>query len=370
MSQPQSLKEVINALREFSHLVNITVTKGNVAVIQKNRFLSDADYGEIMDIVRNMGGNYNSEARSFEVPIANPPTPASAPSLSGQKPLLGLPDFGEFKIIPISKLLNAAVKVRQTIDEEFIVRLIENMREYGIIESLVVRPKSEGFYEVVIGDTRLTAARQVPGLQEMPCFIRPLNDRQAYELGLTENITRHDLTAYDIAKALHHLLKTYPDEYPSQRILAYKLSVDEDWLSSHLAIMEYEGKIDARRLGEMTHVQARELRRLPDEKQEEILRTITQKDHMPSTRQMAKPPRGEAPEGAFREEDWLLGGEEPLGETAKEEEEGREKAKEEKAEEADAVGENEVEQTVQEFDCPVCKKHRAIKCDGVMCWVE
>ena len=78
--------------------------------------------------------------------------------------------------------------------------LIEDVRANGILQPLVVRPTGPGSYELVAGERRLIAAREA-GLQAVPAMIRQMDDRTARILGLSENLKRQDLNAYELAAA-------------------------------------------------------------------------------------------------------------------------------------------------------------------------
>jgi ParB family chromosome partitioning protein len=91
--------------------------------------------------------------------------------------------------------------------------LAENIRNYGVIQPIIVRPKGDKF-EVVIGERRLRAAIMA-GLEEVPAIIRDISDREADELRLIENIHRDDLTDAEMGDAVYALIELYPDKYPT-----------------------------------------------------------------------------------------------------------------------------------------------------------
>jgi ParB family chromosome partitioning protein len=81
--------------------------------------------------------------------------------------------------------------------------LMASVAEKGIIEPLVVRPRT-GRYQIIAGERRYHAAVQV-GLREVPVVIREANDTEVMELALVENLQRKDLTAFEEADALQQL---------------------------------------------------------------------------------------------------------------------------------------------------------------------
>lgn len=83
--------------------------------------------------------------------------------------------------------------------------LIESIKKYGILEPLIVRPLSYQDYELVAGERRYRAAKEV-GLLEVPVIVRDLNDKEAFELALLENLQRDDLNPIDETEGMLELL--------------------------------------------------------------------------------------------------------------------------------------------------------------------
>ena len=72
-----------------------------------------------------------------------------------------------------------------------------------------------------------------------------MNDPDTFEASLIENLHRRDLSDYEVAKALDHLLKNYPGDYPYQRALASKISKSERWISEHIIFQVSSVFLDA-----------------------------------------------------------------------------------------------------------------------------
>ncbi len=86
---------------------------------------------------------------------------------------------------------------------------------HGILEPLLVRRIDGGKYELVSGERRLHAAMAV-GLTEVPCIELTVNDQQALEIALIENLQRKDLTAFEEADGYRTLVEKY--EYTHQQV--------------------------------------------------------------------------------------------------------------------------------------------------------
>ena len=90
---------------------------------------------------------------------------------------------------------------RRYFDEAELEKLAASIREHGILEPLIVRPLANDRYSLVAGERRYRAAK-LAELTQVPVVIRVLNDEQAWELALLENVQRQDLNAVDKVDAL------------------------------------------------------------------------------------------------------------------------------------------------------------------------
>lgn len=89
-------------------------------------------------------------------------------------------------------------------DPDKLAQLAHSIKEHGILEPLLVRPVNGG-YELVAGERRLRAASQV-GLKEVPVIVRELNEQQALQVALMENLQREDLNPVEETEAVLELL--------------------------------------------------------------------------------------------------------------------------------------------------------------------
>jgi ParB family chromosome partitioning protein len=96
-----------------------------------------------------------------------------------------------------------------------IEELAESIREKGILEPILVRPKDNGRYEIIAGERRFLAARRV-GLQNVPCVEVDVDDRGSLEISLIENLQRSELTPFEEAEAIARLVDEF--DYTHQQI--------------------------------------------------------------------------------------------------------------------------------------------------------
>ena len=96
---------------------------------------------------------------------------------------------------------------RREFDQEALQELANSIRELGIIQPITLR-KVEGLkYQIIAGERRWRAS-QLAGLTKIPAYIVTVEDQNAMEMALVENIQREDLNAIEIALAYQHLADT------------------------------------------------------------------------------------------------------------------------------------------------------------------
>ena len=96
---------------------------------------------------------------------------------------------------------------RREFDEDTLQELATSIRELGIIQPITVRKMDNGTYQIIAGERRWRAS-QVAGLTKIPAYIVSVEDQNAMEMALVENIQREDLNAIEIALAYQHLAET------------------------------------------------------------------------------------------------------------------------------------------------------------------
>lgn len=109
------------------------------------------------------------------------------------------------KRIPITAIKLPQKQPRRSFNLTKMRHLTESVRKYGILEPLIVRPLNSQKYELVAGERRYRAAKDV-GLTEIPVIIRDLDEKEAFELALLENLQRDDLNPIDETEGMLELL--------------------------------------------------------------------------------------------------------------------------------------------------------------------
>jgi ParB family transcriptional regulator, chromosome partitioning protein len=107
--------------------------------------------------------------------------------------------------VSLASIQLPAQQPRRYFDLQKLQQLAESIKAHGILEPLLVRPIAGDRYELVAGERRYRAAKEI-GLQEVPVIIRDLSDLQAVELALIENLQREDLNPVEETEGILTLL--------------------------------------------------------------------------------------------------------------------------------------------------------------------
>lgn len=97
---------------------------------------------------------------------------------------------------------------RRQFDEQALAELAASIAQHGVLQPLLVRPLTDGTYQLVAGERRWRASRMA-GLTEVPVVVRELDDRQTAELALIENLQREDLNPMEEAMGFKTLMDNY-----------------------------------------------------------------------------------------------------------------------------------------------------------------
>ena len=109
--------------------------------------------------------------------------------------------------VEISRITPNPNQPRREFDPEALQELANSIRELGIIQPITVRKVDDGTFQLIAGERRWRAS-QLAGLTAIPAYIVTVEDQNAMEMALVENIQREDLNAIEIALAYQHLAET------------------------------------------------------------------------------------------------------------------------------------------------------------------
>ena len=143
---------------------------------------------------------------------------------------------------------------RKEFNEDALHELAESIKQFGVIEPLVV-VKRKGYYELIAGERRWRAAR-LAGLKEVPVVIKDYDDQQIVEIALIENIQREDLNPIEEAHAYERLIEEF---HLTQDEVAERVSKSRTTVTNALRLLKLTDKVQQMLIDDMLstgHVRA------------------------------------------------------------------------------------------------------------------
>jgi ParB family chromosome partitioning protein len=112
--------------------------------------------------------------------------------------------------LPLSKIIPNRNQPRHNFNEESLDELAESIREFGVIQPIIVRiAERGGMYEIISGERRFMAANKL-GFNSIPCIINQnVDDISSLEMALIENIQRDDLTPIELSHTFKQLVEEF-----------------------------------------------------------------------------------------------------------------------------------------------------------------
>lgn len=161
--------------------------------------------------------------------------------------------------IPVGLIDPNPFQPRTNFGPDELNELAESVRAKGIIQPVLLRRSGER-YQLVAGERRWRAA-QIAGLDAVPAIVRDLDDREAIELALTENLLRDDLGPIETAKAYRSLQERFGI---SQEEIARRLGLNRVTVTNTLRLLKLDASIQEMiERGELTAGHARAILALP-----------------------------------------------------------------------------------------------------------
>ena len=112
---------------------------------------------------------------------------------------------GNVEEINLSEIRSNPYQPRKTFNEESLNELATSIKQYGIVEPIIVKKSIKG-YELIAGERRCKAAK-IAGLTKVPAITKDFNDQEMMEIALIENIQREDLNPIDEASSVANIIK-------------------------------------------------------------------------------------------------------------------------------------------------------------------
>lgn len=169
----------------------------------------------------------------------------------------------QIKQIDISDIKPNPYQPRKTFDENHLNDLADSIKQYGILQPIVLRKTVQGYY-IVVGERRFRASK-IAGLKYVSAIIKDLTDEDMMELAVIENLQREDLNAIEEAESYQRLMT---DLKITQQEVAKRLSKSRPYIANVLRLLHLPKKIaDMVKDGRLTSAHGRTLLAIKDEQQ-------------------------------------------------------------------------------------------------------
>ncbi|HFN8537415.1 TPA: ParB/RepB/Spo0J family partition protein [Staphylococcus aureus] len=169
----------------------------------------------------------------------------------------------QIKQIDISDIKPNPYQPRKTFDENHLNDLADSIKQYGILQPIVLRKTVQGYY-IVVGERRFRASK-IAGLKYVSAIIKDLTDEDMMELAVIENLQREDLNAIEEAESYQRLMT---DLKITQQEVAKRLSKSRPYIANMLRLLHLPKKIaDMVKDGRLTSAHGRTSLAIKDEQQ-------------------------------------------------------------------------------------------------------
>ncbi|OJZ28493.1 chromosome partitioning protein ParB [Staphylococcus aureus] len=169
----------------------------------------------------------------------------------------------QIKQIDISDIKPNPYQPRKTFDENHLNDLADSIKQYGILQPIVLRKTVQGYY-IVVGERRFRASK-IAGLKYVSAIIKDLTDEDMMELAVIENLQREDLNAIEEAESYQRLMT---DLKITQQEVAKRVSKSRPYIANMLRLLHLPKKIaDMVKDGRLTSAHGRTLLAIKDEQQ-------------------------------------------------------------------------------------------------------
>ena len=198
-------------------------------------------------------------------------------------------------IVKISSVEPNVNQPRKQFDEDALLELSESIKQYGVLQPLLVSDKKD-YYEIIAGERRWRAAK-LAGLKEVPVIVKDFSEQELVEISLIENIQREDLNPVEEAMAYKRLIDEF---HLKQDEIAERVGKSRTAVTNAMRLLKLSEKVQQMLIDEMiTAGHARAILAISDkEKQESVaMKVFDEKLSVRETealvKRMLEPPKTE-----------------------------------------------------------------------------
>ena len=171
------------------------------------------------------------------------------------------------RLVKISSVEPNLNQPRRHFDEDALMELSESIKQYGVLQPLLVSDKKD-YFEIIAGERRWRAAKMA-GLKEVPVVVKEFSTQEIVEISLIENIQREDLNPIEEAMAYQKLISEYKLK---QDELAERISKSRTAITNSMRLLKLCPKVQEMLIEEMiSSGHARALIPIEDAKEQEVV---------------------------------------------------------------------------------------------------
>jgi ParB family transcriptional regulator, chromosome partitioning protein len=164
--------------------------------------------------------------------------------------------------IPLDHIDQNPYQTRYLFDQEMLKELAASIQANGVVQPVVVRPKEDGRYVLVLGERRCRASKMA-GKTSIPAIVRRVSDQQAAEMTIVENLQREDLNCMEQAEAFRVLSQEFK---LTQQEIGDRVGMSRESVSNYMRLLKLpESVMEYLATDKLTFSDARELMMLGDD---------------------------------------------------------------------------------------------------------
>lgn len=149
-------------------------------------------------------------------------------------------------MVKISKVEPNRSQPRKQFNEDALLELSESIKQYGILQPLLVSDKKD-YYEIIAGERRWRAAKMA-GLKEVPVLIKEFTNQEIVEISLIENIQREDLNPIEEALAYKRLMEEFQLK---QDEIAERVSKSRTTITNSMRLLKLDERVQQMLIDDM-----------------------------------------------------------------------------------------------------------------------
>ena len=210
----------------------------------------------------------------------------------------------EVSFVKITKVEPNREQPRKNFDEDSLLELSESLKQYGVLQPLLVQDKKD-YFEIIAGERRWRAAKMA-GLKEIPVIIKNLTDEEMVEISLIENIQRENLNPIEEAMAFKRLLNEF---HLKQDEVAERVSKSRTAVTNSIRLLKLDERVQQMVVDDLISTgHARALLAIADnEKQYNLAQQIfDEKLSVRETEKLVKKLQNQKPEHNKKHEDYKI----------------------------------------------------------------